>query len=78
MHNIWIITVKRDNLELGLFEGMSVEVPMPIGETPNYGKGREKVVRMFMMQYGVDIDVKVAWAPIFPSSRFLIEKIAVR
>lgn len=68
------VTVKRDCRELGYIKGMSVTVPMFTDEVPLHGPGREKVRRMFMAQFGIDIEQKQAWSPTYPAM-FDIQKI---
>lgn len=74
MVRTYIIRVRRSIRELGLVEGMSIEVPIRCGMTPRYGEGFELVRRMFMNKYGIDINAKYAWAPIWPGC-FDIEEV---
>ena len=60
------VTGKRDCRELGYIKGMSVTVPMFADEVPLRGTGREKVRRMFMAQFGIDIEQQQAWSPTYP------------
>lgn len=66
MVRTYIIRARRSITELGLVEGMWIEVPIRCGLTPCYGAGYELVRRMFMNKYGIDINAKYAWAPIWP------------